>query len=295
MTELFGIPLQAFLGQLLLGLVNGSFYAMLSLGLAVIFGLLGIVNFAHGALYMIGADVAWLGVEKFGLNYWLALVVAPLVVGAIGVVVERTLLKQLYKIDPIYGLLLTFGLALIAEGIFRDQFGVSGQSYPVPELLQGATNLGFMILPNYRAWVVVASLIVCFGTWFLIERTRLGSYLRAGTENPALVQAFGINVPLMVMLTYGAGAGLAAMAGVLAAPIIQVNPLMGSNLIIIVFAVVVIGGMGSILGSILTGLVLGLVEGLTKVFYPEASNIVVFVIMAIVLIVRPAGLFGKEK
>ena len=293
--DIFGIPLQAFLGQLLLGLVNGSFYAMLSLGLAVIFGLLGIVNFAHGALYMIGADVAWLGVEKFGLNYWLALVVAPLVVGAIGVVVERTLLKQLYKIDPIYGLLLTFGLALIAEGIFRDQFGVSGQSYPVPELLQGATNLGFMILPNYRAWVVVASLIVCFGTWFLIERTRLGSYLRAGTENPALVQAFGINVPLMVMLTYGAGAGLAAMAGVLAAPIIQVNPLMGSNLIIIVFAVVVIGGMGSILGSILTGLVLGLVEGLTKVFYPEASNIVVFVIMAIVLIVRPAGLFGKEK
>ena len=293
--DIVGIPLQAFLGQLLLGLVNGSFYAMLSLGLAVIFGLLGIVNFAHGALYMIGADVAWLGVEKFGLNYWLALVVAPLVVGAIGVVVERTLLKQLYKIDPIYGLLLTFGLALIAEGIFRDQFGVSGQSYPVPELLQGATNLGFMILPNYRAWVVVASLIVCFGTWFLIERTRLGSYLRAGTENPALVQAFGINVPLMVMLTYGAGAGLAAMAGVLAAPIIQVNPLMGSNLIIIVFAVVVIGGMGSILGSILTGLVLGLVEGLTKGFYPEASNIVVFVIMAIVLIVRPAGLFGKEK
>ena len=293
--EIFGIPLQAFLGQLLLGLVNGSFYAMLSLGLAVIFGLLGIVNFAHGALYMIGAYVAWLGLETFGLNYWAALIVSPLVVGALGLVVERTLLKQLYKIDPIYGLLLTFGLSLIAEGIFRDQFGVSGQQYPVPELLQGATNLGFMILPNYRGWVVFASLIVCFGTWFLIERTRLGSYLRAGTENPALVQAFGVNVPLMVMLTYAFGAGLAAIAGVLAAPVIQITPLMGSNLIIVVFAVVVIGGMGSILGSILTGLVLGLIEGLTKVFYPEASNIVVFVIMAIVLIIRPAGLFGKEK
>ncbi len=293
--EIFGIPLQAFLGQLLLGLVNGSFYALLSLGLAVIFGLLGIVNFAHGALYMIGAYVAWLGLETFGMNYWLALLVAPLVVGALGLAVERTLLKQLYKIDPIYGLLLTFGLSLIAEGIFRDQFGVSGQQYPVPELLQGATNLGFMILPNYRGWVVVASLIVCFGTWFLIERTRLGSYLRAGTENPALVQAFGVNVPLMVMLTYAGGAGLAAIAGVLAAPVIQITPLMGSNLIIVVFAVVVIGGMGSILGSILTGLVLGLIEGLTKVFYPEASNIVVFVIMAIVLMFRPAGLFGKEK
>lgn len=293
--EIFGIPLQAFLGQLLLGLVNGSFYALLSLGLAVIFGLLGIVNFAHGALYMLGAYVAWLGLEHFGMNYWVALLVAPLLVGVLGLVVERTLLKQLYKIDPIYGLLLTFGLSLIAEGILRDQFGVSGQQYPVPELLQGATNLGFMILPNYRGWVVVASLIVCFGTWFLIERTRLGSYLRAGTENPALVQAFGINVPLMVMLTYAGGAGLAAVAGVLAAPIIQITPLMGSNLIIVVFAVVVIGGMGSILGSILTGLVLGLIEGLTKVFYPEASNIVVFVIMAIVLILRPAGLFGKER
>lgn len=293
--EIFGIPLQAFLGQLLLGLVNGSFYALLSLGLAVIFGLLGIVNFAHGALYMLGAYVAWLGLEHFGMNYWVALLVAPLLVGVLGLVVERTLLKQLYKIDPIYGLLLTFGLSLIAEGILRDQFGVSGQQYPVPELLQGATNLGFMILPNYRGWVVVASLIVCFGTWYLIERTRLGSYLRAGTENPALVQAFGINVPLMVMLTYAGGAGLAAVAGVLAAPIIQITPLMGSNLIIVVFAVVVIGGMGSILGSILTGLVLGLIEGLTKVFYPEASNIVVFVIMAIVLILRPAGLFGKER
>jgi branched-chain amino acid transport system permease protein len=293
--EIFGIPLQAFLGQLLLGLVNGSFYALLSLGLAVIFGLLGIVNFAHGALYMMGAYVAWIGLEYFGMNYWFALVVSPIVVGALGLVIERTLLKQLYKIDPIYGLLLTFGLSLIAEGIFRDQFGVSGQQYAVPELLQGATNLGFMILPNYRAWVVAASLVVCFGTWFLIERTRLGSYLRAGTENPALVQAFGVNVPLMVMLTYAAGAGLAAIAGVLAAPVIQITPLMGSNLIIVVFAVVVIGGMGSILGSILTGLMLGIIEGLTKVFYPEASNIVVFVIMAIVLIIRPAGLFGKEK
>jgi branched-chain amino acid transport system permease protein len=293
--EIFGIPLQAFLGQLMLGLVNGSFYAMLSLGLAVIFGLLGIVNFAHGALYMIGAYVAWGSLEYLGLNYWAALLLAPLVVGALGVVIERTLLQRLYKIDPIYGLLLTFGLALIAEGIFRDQFGVSGQQYPVPELLQGATNLGFMVLPNYRAWVVVASLLVCFGTWFGIERTRLGSYLRAGTENPALVQAFGINVPVMVMLTYAAGAGLAAIAGVLAAPVIQVTPLMGSNLIIVVFAVVVIGGMGSILGAILTGLVLGIIEGLTKVFYPEASNIVVFVIMAIVLVIRPAGLFGKEK
>jgi branched-chain amino acid transport system permease protein len=293
--DIFGIPLQAFLGQLLLGLVNGSFYAMLSLGLAVIFGLLGIVNFAHGALYMIGAYVAWIGLEFFGIIYWLALIVSPLVVGALGVVVERTLLKPLYKLDPLYGLLLTFGLALIAEGLFREQFGVSGQQYNVPELLQGATDLGFMILPNYRAWVVFASLVVCLSTWFVIEKTRLGSYLRAGTENPALVQAFGINVPLMVMLTYGAGAGLAAIAGVLAAPVIQVTPLMGSNLIIVVFAVVVIGGMGSILGSIITGLSLGLVEGLTKVFYPEASSIVVFVIMAIVLIVRPAGLFGKEK
>ena len=293
--EIFGIPIQAFMGQLMLGLVNGSFYAMLSLGLAVIFGLLGIVNFAHGALYMIGAYVAWIGMEKFGISYWFSLLLAPLVVGALGVAIERTLLKHLYKIDPIYGLLLTFGLALIAEGVFRDQFGVSGQSYAVPDALAGATDLGFMVLPNYRAWVVVASLVVCLGTWYTIERTRLGAYLRAGTENPALVQAFGINVPVMVMLTYGAGAGLAALAGVLAAPVIQITPLMGSNLIIVVFAVVVIGGMGSILGSILTGLALGLIEGLTKVFYPEASSIVVFVIMAIVLMIRPAGLFGKEK
>jgi branched-chain amino acid transport system permease protein len=293
--DVFGIPIQALLGQLLLGLVNGSFYAMLSLGLAVIFGLLGIVNFAHGALYMVGAYVAFVLLDTFGIGYWYALIIAPLVVGGMGVAIERSLLKHLYKIDPIYGLLLTFGLALIAEGVFRDQFGVSGQSYPVPELLRGATNLGFMVLPNYRAFVVLASLVVCLGTWFVIERTRLGSYLRAGTENPALVQAFGINVPVMVMLTYGAGAGLAALAGVLAAPIIQITPLMGSNLIIVVFAVVVIGGMGSILGSILTGLALGLIEGLTKVFYPEASSIVVFVIMALVLMVRPAGLFGKEK
>ena len=293
--DIFGIPIQAFLGQLLLGLVNGSFYAMLSLGLAVIFGLLGIVNFAHGALYMIGAYVAWIGLNKFGINYWVSLVLAPVVVGALGVVIERTLLKHLYKIDPIYGLLLTFGLALIAEGLFREQFGVSGQQYEVPDLLQGATNLGFMVLPNYRAWVVVASLVVCFATWYVIEKTRLGAYLRAGTENPRLVEAFGVNVPLMITLTYGFGVALAAFAGVLAAPVIQVSPLMGQNLIIVVFAVVVIGGMGSIMGAILTGLGLGVIEGLTKVFYPEASSTVVFVIMVIVLLIRPAGLFGKEK
>ena len=293
--DFFGIPLPALLGQLMLGLVNGSFYAMLSLGLAVIFGLLGIVNFAHGALYMIGAYVAWYSLEHFGINYWVALVLAPVLVGALGVLIERTLLKRLYKLDPLYGLLLTFGLALIAEGVFRDQFGVSGQSYAVPEQLAGATNLGFMVLPNYRAWVIVASLLVCLSTWFLIEKTRLGATLRAGTENPSLTQAFGINVPRMVMFTYAGGAALAALAGVLAAPVIQVTPLMGSNLIIVVFAVVVIGGMGSILGSILTGLALGLIEGLTKVFYPEASSTVVFVIMVIVLLLRPAGLFGKEK
>ena len=292
--EIFGIPHQAFLGQLLLGLVNGAFYAMLSLGLAVIFGLLGVVNFAHGALYMLGAFAAWFMLDKFGIGYWGALVLAPLTVGAFGVVVERLFLKHLYKLDPLYGLLLTFGLALILEGVFRELFGASGQSYPVPELLAGATNLGFMVLPNYRAWVVLVSILVCLGTWYLIERTRLGAYLRAGTENASLVQAFGINVPMMVMLTYGAGAALAALAGVLAAPIIQVSPLMGSNLIIVVFAVVVIGGMGSIMGSILTGLGLGVVEGLTRVFYPEASNIVVFVIMVIVLMFRPAGLFGRE-
>ena len=292
--EIFGIPLQAFMGQLMLGLVNGAFYAMLSLGLAVIFGLLGIVNFAHGALYMLGAFAAWIMLDLFGINYWAALILAPLIVGVVGVIIERLFLKHLYKLDPLYGLLLTFGLSLIAEGVFREMYGVSGQNYNVPELLSGATNLGFMILPNYRAWVVLVSLAVCLGVWFLIERTRLGAYLRAGTENAPLVQAFGINVPMMVMLTYGGGAALAGLAGVLAAPIIQVNPLMGSNLIIVVFAVVVIGGMGSILGSVITGLGLGIVEGLTRVFYPEASNIVVFVVMVLVLMVKPAGLFGKE-
>jgi branched-chain amino acid transport system permease protein len=292
--EIFGIPLQAFLGQLMLGLVNGAFYAMLSLGLAVIFGLLDIVNFAHGALYMLGAFAAYIMLDQFGINYWLALVLAPLVIGALGVVIERVFLKRLYGLDPLYGLLLTFGLALLLEGLFRELYGVSGQNYPVPELLSGATNLGFMVLPNYRAWVVFASLTVCLGTWFLIERTRLGAYLRAGTENAKLVQAFGVNVPMMVMLTYGGGAALAALAGVLAAPVIQVTPLMGSNLIIVVFAVVVIGGMGSILGSVITGLGLGVIEGFTRVFYPEASNVVVFVIMVIVLVLRPAGLFGKE-
>lgn len=292
--EIFGIPLQAFMGQLMLGLVNGAFYAMLSLGLAVIFGLLGIVNFAHGALYMLGAFAAWIMLDMFGMNYWFALVLAPLTVGILGVIIERLFLKHLYKLDPLYGLLLTFGLALVLEGVFREIYGVSGQNYNVPDLLAGSMDLGFMRLPIYRAWVVVVSLVVCLGTWFLIERTRLGAYLRAGTENAPLVQAFGVNVPMMVMLTYGAGAALAALAGVLAAPIIQVNPLMGSNLIIVVFAVVVIGGMGSILGSVITGLGLGIVEGLTRVFYPEASNIVVFVIMVIVLMFRPAGLFGKE-
>ena len=295
MTEIFGVPIQALLGQLLLGLVNGSFYAMLSLGLAVIFGLLNIINFAHGALYMMGAYAAWIALTYFGIGYWQSLLLAPLIIGAFGMVIERTMLQWLYKLDHLYGLLLTFGIALILEGTYRYFFGVSGQPYPVPDQLSGATNLGFMILPNYRAWVVAASLSVCVATWFVIERTRLGAYLRAATENPKLVQAFGINVPLMVTLTYGFGAALAAFAGVLAAPVIQVNPLMGSNLIIIVFAVVVIGGMGSILGSIATGLGLGVIEGFTKVFYPEASSTVIFVIMAIVLLVRPAGLFGREK
>ena len=295
MTEIFGIPLQAFLGQLLLGLVNGAFYALLSLGLAVIFGLLGIVNFAHGALYMLGAFAAWIMMDQFGINYWAALLLAPLSVGILGMLMERLFLKHLYKLDPLYGLLLTFGLALIFEGVFREMYGVSGQNYEVPELLSGATNLGFMVLPNYRAWVVLVSLVVCLGTWYLIERTRLGAYLRAGTENPRLVQAFGVNVPLMITLTYGYGVALAAFAGVLAAPIFTVSPLMGADLIIVVFAVVVIGGMGSILGSIVTGLALGLIEGLTKVFYSEASAVVIFVIMVIVLLVRPAGLFGREK
>jgi branched-chain amino acid transport system permease protein len=295
MTEIFGIPIQALFGQLMLGLVNGSFYAMLSLGLAVIFGLLGVVNFAHGALYMLGAYVAWFSMDRWGVSYWWALLLGPLVVGGVGALLERTLLKRLYKLDPLYGLLLTFGLALIIQGVFQQYYGSSGQSYSAPDQLSGATNLGFMVMPNYRGWVVLVSLVVCFGTWFLIERTQLGALLRAGTENPALVQAFGVNVPLMVTLTYACGAALAGLAGVLAAPVIQVSPLMGSNLIIIVFAVVVIGGMGSILGSIITGLALGLIEGLTKVIYPEASGIVVFAIMAVVLMIRPAGLFGKEK
>lgn len=293
--DIFGVPIQAMMGQLLIGLQNGAFYAMLSLGLAVIFGLLNIINFAHGALFMMGAFGTWMGMTYFGINYWVSLLLVPLIVGAIGVVVEKTMLRWLYQLDHLYGLLLTFGLALIFEGLFHHQYGSSGQSYPVPELLQGSTNLGFMFLPNYRAWVVLASIAVCFGTWFVIERTKLGAYLRAGTENPKMVQAFGVNIPLMITLTYGFGVALAGFAGVLAAPIIQVTPQMGSNLIIVVFAVVVIGGMGSILGAILTGLALGLVEGLTKVFYPEASTTVVFVIMAIVLLLRPAGLFGKEK
>lgn len=293
--EIFGIPLQAMLSQLLLGLVNGSFYAMLSLGLAVIFGLLNVINFAHGALYMMGAFLAWIGLNYFGLNYWVMLIVAPLLVGLFGIIIERTMLRWLYKLDHLYGLLLTFGITLMAEGLFRSFYGVSGQPYSVPDALQGATNLGFMILPNYRAWVVVASLVVCSVTWFVIEKTKLGAYLRAGTENPKLVEAFGINVPLMVTLTYGFGVALAAFAGVLAAPVIQVSPLMGSNLIIVVFAVVVIGGMGSILGSIITGLALGIIEGLTRVFYPELSATVVFIVMAIVLMIRPTGLFGREK
>ena len=293
--EIFGVPLQAMLGQLLLGLVNGCFYAMLSLGLAVIFGLLNVINFAHGALYMMGAFFAWMGMNYFGLNYWTMLVLAPLLVGVFGIVIEKTMLRWLYKLDHLYGLLLTFGITLLMEGLFRSFYGVSGQPYSVPEVLTGATNLGFMILPNYRAWVVFASLSVCFATWFVIEKTKLGAYLRAGTENPKLVEAFGVNVPLMVTLTYGFGVALAAFAGVLAAPIIQVSPLMGSNLIISVFAVVVIGGMGSILGSILTGIALGVIEGFTRVFYPELSATVVFIVMAVVLMIRPSGLFGKEK
>ncbi|CAN7184423.1 MULTISPECIES: branched-chain amino acid ABC transporter permease [Duganella] len=293
--EIFGVPLPAMMSQLLLGLVNGSFYAMLSLGLAVIFGLLNVINFSHGALYMMGAFVAWMGMAYFGLNYWVMLVLAPLIVGVFGIIIEKTMLRWLYKLDHLYGLLLTFGITLLVEGVFRSFYGVSGQPFQVPEALAGATDLGFMVLPNYRAWVVVASLAVCLSTWFVIEKTKLGAYLRAGTENPKLVEAFGINVPLMVTLTYGFGVALAGFAGVLAAPVIQVQPLMGQNLIIVVFAVVVIGGMGSIMGSILTGLGLGIIEGLTKVFYPEFSSTVVFLVMVIVLLIRPAGLFGKEK
>ncbi|MDH5857042.1 branched-chain amino acid ABC transporter permease [Lampropedia aestuarii] len=294
MDTIFGVPLPALLSQLLLGLVNGSFYAILSLGLAVIFGLLNVINFAHGALFMMGAVVTWMAMHYLGINYWLMLLLAPLVVGCFGMVIERLFLRWIYKLDHIYGLLLTLGLTLLIEGAFRSAYGVSGLSYSTPALLQGGINLGFMFMPKYRAWVVVASLIVCLATWYLIEKTRLGAYLRAGTENPRLVEAFGINVPLMITLTYGAGVALAAFAGVLAAPIYQVSPLMGQNLIITVFAVVVIGGMGSIMGSIVTGLLLGVIEGLTRVFYPEASSTVVFVVMAIVLLIRPAGLFGKE-
>lgn len=293
--DFLGLSLPGLLSQLLLGLVNGSFYAILSLGLAVIFGLLNVINFAHGALFMMGAVITWMAMNYFGINYWVMLIVAPLVVGAFGVVVERLLLRWIYKLDHLYGLLLTLGLTLLIEGIFRSVYGVSGLGYDTPELLEGATNLGFMILPNYRAWVVVASIVVCIATWYVIEKTKLGAYLRAGTENPRLVEAFGVNVPVMITLTYAFGAALAAFAGVLAAPVYQVTPLMGQNLIIVVFAVVVIGGMGSIMGSILTGLGLGVIEGLTKVFYPEASSTVVFVIMVIVLLIRPAGLFGKEK
>jgi branched-chain amino acid transport system permease protein len=293
--EIFGVPLQAMMSQLLLGLVNGSFYAMLSLGLAVIFGLLNVINFSHGALYMVGAFLAWMGLTYFGVNYWVMLIAAPVLVGIFGIIVEKTMLRWLYKLDHLYGLLLTFGITLVLEGVFRSFFGVSGQPFAVPDALAGATDLGFMVLPNYRAWVVFASLAVCLATWFTIEKTKLGSYLRAGTENPKLVEAFGINVPLMVTLTYGFGVALAGFAGVLAAPIIQVSPLMGSNLIIVVFAVVVIGGMGSIMGSILTGLGLGVIEGLTRVYYPEGSATVVFVVMIVVLLLRPAGLFGKEK
>ena len=322
MIGIFGVSMQGLFGQLLVGLINGSFYAILSLGLAVIFGLLNIINFAHGAQYMMGAFSAWIAMRFFGVNYWWALLLAPLVVGATGVLIERGMLRRLAKLDHLYGLLLTFGLALIIEGLFRYKFGISGESYPVPDLLAGGKNLGFMFLPTYRGWVVVASLVVCFATWFVIERSKLGSYLRAGTENPQLLQAFGVNVPLIVTLTYGYGVALAAFAGVLAAPIFNVNPVMGSNLIITVFAVVVVGGMGSILGSIVTGIGLGLIEGIVKsgmvanllgnifdnvpvlgsliypvklLFSPEASAVTIFVIMAIVLLVRPAGLFGRER
>lgn len=295
MFEWLGISQQALFGQLLVGLINGAFYATLSLGLAVIFGLLNIVNFAHGAQYMMGAFVAWMGLNYLGIDYWWSLILAPLAVGLVGILLELTLLRRLYKLDHLYGLLLTFGLALIIEGGFRQAYGISGERYDIPEALNGAFNLGFMFLPKYRGWVVAASLIVCLLTWLVIERTKLGAYLRAGTENPKLLQAFGVNVPVMVTLTYGLGAALAAFGGVLAAPIFQVNAVMGSNILIVVFAVVVIGGLGSIIGSIVTGIALGLIEGLTKVFYPEGSSVVIFVIMAIVLIVRPAGLFGKEK
>jgi branched-chain amino acid transport system permease protein len=292
-VTIFGVPTQALFGQLLIGLINGAFYAMLSLGLSVIFGLLNIINFAHGAQYMMGAFVAYFCLQWAGLGYWWSLLLAPVLVGVFGMVLERTMLKRLYQLDHLYGLLLTFGVALIVQGLFRNQFGSSGLPYAAPAQLTGGYNLGFMFLPMYRGWVVVFSLVVCLSTWFVIERTKLGSYLRAATENATLVQAFGINVPRMITLTYGFGVALAGLAGVLAAPIYQVNPLMGADLIIVVFAVVVIGGMGSIMGSIVTGFGLGVIEGFTKVFYPEASNTVIFVIMAVVLLIRPAGLFGR--
>jgi len=295
MSTIFGVPTQALFGQLLIGLINGSFYAILSLGLSVIFGLLNIINFAHGAQYMLGAFAAYFLLQWAGLGYWWALLLAPIVIGLFGIGLERTMLKRLYELDHLYGLLLTFGLALIIQGLFRNEFGSSGLPYSIPSQLTGGLNLGFMFLPNYRAWVIVFSLFVCLGTWYVIERTKLGSYLRAATENPVLVQAFGINVPRMITLTYGFGVGLAALAGVLAAPIYQVSPLMGADMIIVVFAVVVIGGMGSIMGSIVTGFALGIIEGLTKFFYPEASNTVIFVIMALVLLIKPAGLFGRER
>jgi branched-chain amino acid transport system permease protein len=293
-TSILGIPVAVILGQLMLGLVNGSFYAMLSLGLAVIFGLMRVVNFAHGAFYALGAFAALLALQHLGIGYWAALALAPLAVSVLGVVAERLFLRHLYRLDPLYGLLLTFGLALVVEGTLHQLFGASGESYPVPAALQGVLNLGFMILPIYRAWVIVASVVVCFTTWFVIERTRLGATLRAATENAPLLQAFGVNVPLLVAATYGGGVALAALAGVLSAPVILVSPDMGSSLVVVVFAVVVIGGMGSIFGSIVSGLALGVIEGFTKVIYPEASNIVVFLIMALVLILRPAGLFGRE-
>jgi branched-chain amino acid transport system permease protein len=295
MTQVFGVPIQALLGQLMLGLVNGCFYAMLSLGLAIIFGMLDIINFAHGTFYMIGAVAAWFALDHYQIGFWWSLLLAPIVVGLLGIVLERSMLRWLYKVENIYGLLLTFGITLVLEGAFQNKYGSSGLPYDIPESFQGAYNLGFMYLPKYRAWVVLATLIVCFATWFVIERTMMGAYLRAATENPKLVQAFGINVPVMVTITFGVGAGLAGLAGVLAAPATQVSPLMGTNLIIVVFAVVVIGGMGSILGPIVTGLGLGLIEGLAKVYYSPASNTVVFAIMALVLLVRPMGLFGKER
>jgi branched-chain amino acid transport system permease protein len=295
MTEIFGVPMQALFGQLLIGLINGAFYALLSLGLAVIFGLLNIINFTHGAQYMMGAFCSYFLLQLAGVGYWWSLLLAPIVVGATGIVIEKTMLARLYKLDHLYGLLLTFGLALIIQGVFTNYYGSSGLPYRIPEELNGGINLGFMFLPKYRAWVIIASAAVCAVTWYLIERTKLGSYLRAATENRTLVQAFGVNVPRMITLTYGFGVALAAFAGVMAAPIYQVNPQMGANMIIVVFAVVVIGGMGSILGAIVTGFGLGVIEGLTKVFYPEASNTVIFVIMVIVLLVKPAGLFGKER